>query len=202
MILLYTLAAYLIGSVPSAYVLGKTKNIDITKLGSGNVGGTNAFRVMGWKAGLFVALFDVMKAVLPIYVAANILRLSPWELSLIALAVVVGHSWSIYIGFKGGKGIATIIGVSLVLFPQPLFVVLLLAVTVIAASKFVSLGSIVLVTTLPIYLFVKDYPSAYIILSVVLGGLSIYRHRENIDRLLKGKERKVGEKSAGTPLSK
>lgn len=192
--------AYLMGAFPTAYVVGKRHNVDITKEGSGNVGGTNTFRVLGWKAGATVALVDVLKALLPTLATKHYLGFEPWQVSLIALAAILGHNWSVFIGFKGGKGIACTIGVSLVLFPQALAVALLIAVAVIAATRYVSLGAILLTVYLPILLLLgeytplKSYDRSYILLATALAALAIYRHRGNIVRLLNGTERKIGDK--------
>lgn len=192
--------AYLMGAFPTAYVVGKRNNIDITKEGSGNVGGTNTLRVLGWKAGLTVALADVLKALLPTLLAKHYLGLELWQVSLVALAAIIGHNWSVFIGFKGGKGIACTIGVSLVLFPQALIIALLIAVAVIAATRYVSLGSILLTVLLPILLLLgeytplKSYDASYVLFAAALAALAIYRHRGNIARLLNGTERKIGQK--------
>ncbi|HSL93136.1 MAG TPA: glycerol-3-phosphate 1-O-acyltransferase PlsY [Bacillota bacterium] len=192
--------AYLMGAFPTAYVVGKRNNIDITKEGSGNVGGTNTLRVLGWRAGVTVALVDVLKALLPTLIAKQYLGLLPWQVSLIALAAIIGHNWSVFIGFKGGKGIACTIGASLVLFPQALLIALAIAVAVIALTKYVSLGSILLTVLLPVILLLGEYTPlesydfSYVIFSVVLAVLAVYRHRGNIARLLNGTERKIGDK--------
>jgi glycerol-3-phosphate acyltransferase PlsY len=192
--------AYLMGAFPTAYVVGKRNNIDITKEGSGNVGGTNTLRVLGWRAGVTVALVDVLKAMLPTLIAKHYLGLELWQVSLVALAAIIGHNWSIFIGFKGGKGIACTIGVSLVLFPQALIIALLIAVAVIALTRYVSLGSILLTVLLPVLLLLghytplESYDPSYVLFALALAALAVYRHRGNIVRLLNGTERKIGDK--------
>ena len=194
------LLAYLMGAFPTAYVVGKSHNVDITKEGSGNVGGTNTLRVLGWRAGVTVALSDVMKALLPTLIAKHYLSLEPWQVACVALAAIIGHNWSIFIGFKGGKGIACTIGVALVLFPQALVIAFVIAAAVIALTRYVSLGSILLTVLLPILLLLgehtplKLYDSSYVLFAVVLAALAVYRHRGNIVRLLNGTERKIGDK--------
>jgi len=190
--------AYLSGAFPTAFVLGKFRNIDITKEGSGNVGGTNTLRVMGWRAGLIVAVVDILKAAIPTYLAAHVFNYGPLEVALVALAAIIGHNWSVFIGFKGGKGIACTIGAGAVLFPQALLISLALGVITVALTRFVSLGSLVLAGALPLVVYLGEstdlnsYPGEYLLFAIILTALAVYRHRENISRLLAGTERKLG----------
>lgn len=200
MILMIIAAAYLAGAFPTAFVLGKLRNIDITKEGSGNVGGTNTLRVMGWRAGLIVAVVDVLKAAVPAYLAIHVLGLPPHEIALVALAAIVGHNWSVFIGFKGGKGIACTIGAGAVLFPQALLISLALGVLMVVLTRYVSFGSLVLAGALPLVVYLGDvtglqsYPREYLLFAVVLTVLATYRHKDNIARLMAGTERKIGKK--------
>lgn len=186
--------AYLIGSFPTGYIVGKLRNIDITKEGSGNIGGTNALRVMGVGPGIAVAVTDFLKAAVPTYIALRVLELPLWQVMLVAAATIIGHNWSVYICFRGGKGIACTIGVTSVLFPQVLFMALVVAVGSIAITKYVSLGSLLLTSLMPVILLVQGRPMEFVWFAVFLMALAIYRHRANIDRLLKGTENKLGSK--------
>jgi len=186
--------AYLVGAFPTAYVVGRLKNIDITKEGSGNVGGTNALRVMGVGAGIAVAVTDFLKAAVPTYIAINVLNLPLWQALTVAAAAIVGHNWSIYIGFKGGKGIACTIGVTAVLFPGILIAALVIGVLSIAITRYVSLGSLLLTALMPVLLLYKQYSSEYVWFALFLMVLATYRHKGNIERLLAGTERKIGQK--------
>lgn len=180
-------AAYLIGGIPTAYIAGRLKGVDITKHGSGNVGGTNAVRVLGAKWGIPVGLVDILKGSLVVLASRKLGIAEHWQLSA-ALAAVLGHNWSPYIRFRGGKGIATTIGVSIVLFPQALAVALLAAVVVVLLTRYVSLGSMLLVTLLCINLIVLGESTQRIGLAAILALIAIYRHRRNIQRLIKGEE--------------
>ena len=187
-------AAYLVGAFPTAYVMGRIRNIDITKEGSGNVGGTNALRVLGIGPGIAVAVTDFSKAVIPTYVALHVLDLPLWQSLAVAAAAIIGHNWSVYIGFKGGKGIACTIGVSAVLFPGVLLASLAIAVLSVAVTRYVSVGSLLLTALMPITLLYLRRPQEYVWFAVFLMVLAAYRHRGNVERLLNGTERKIGKK--------
>lgn len=191
--------AYLLGSFPSAYVAGRVfAGIDITQHGSGNVGGTNALRVLGPGPALLVAVFDVAKALLPTVWAQHLFGGNTWPTLLVALAAVLGHNYSLFLGGRGGKGIATTIGASIALFLRPLAVVVGIAVAVIAVTRYVSLGSLCLVVLLPPALWVSGASPVEIWFSVMLAILGIYRHRANIARLISGTENKLGSRKSGS----
>jgi len=185
------LLAYLAGAIPTAYVVGHMHKIDITRHGSGNVGGTNAFRVIGKGPGILVMAFDILKSAIPTYLAMHIQGIAPWQLLTIAAATVIGHNWSIYIGLRGGKGIACTIGVAAVLFPMVLAMALAVALLSVAITKYVSFGSLLFTALLPPLLWWQGYTAQYLWFSAFLMVLAWYRHRSNIDRLLKGTETKI-----------
>ena len=191
---IYILVAYLLGSVPSAYVAGQLRGIDITQHGSGNVGGTNAFRVLGLGPAIGVALFDVGKAVIPAYLATKAFATSPWVVVGIALAPILGHNYSVFLGFKGGKGIATSIGVSLVLFPKQILLLLIPAVLIVLFTRYVSVASITLVSALPLVLAWQKAPLPQLSFSLLIAALGVWRHRTNIGRLLRGEENRISFK--------
>ena len=195
---------YLIGSIPVGFILGKlVRGIDIREHGSGNIGMTNVMRILGVKAGVFVFFADIAKGAAAVALAWAILAYSPnmvvWGQVAGGAAAIVGHSWPIYIGFKGGRGIATGFGAVLVLsWPVGLiaFVVFLL---VVGISRYVSLGSILAALTMLLAMIpfvVLDVWSfghfAYIVFGLVVVPIVIFRHRDNIRRLLSGTESKIG----------
>lgn len=195
---------YLIGSIPVGFILGKlVRGIDIREHGSGNIGMTNVMRILGVKAGVFVFFADIAKGAAAVALAWAILAYSPnmvvWGQVAGGAAAIVGHSWPIYIGFKGGRGIATGFGAVLVLsWPVGLiaFVVFLL---VVGISRYVSLGSILGALTMLLAMIpfvVLDVWSfghfAYIVFGLVVVPIVIFRHRDNIRRLLSGTESKIG----------
>jgi len=194
--LIVSVAAYLVGAFPTALVAGKLRNIDITQHGSGNIGGTNVMRVMGLVPGVLVIAIDILKAALPTYTAAHVLSLESWQVMTVALATVIGHNWSVYIGFRGGKGIACTIGACVVLFPGVLLTAFTVFAMTILITKYVSLGSILMMSSLPILLWLWSYSLEYIWFALLILVIGTYRHRANIKRLFAGTENKVGSKKS------
>lgn len=181
---------YLIGNFATSYLIGKiTKNIDIREHGSGNAGATNTFRVLGVKAGILVFVFDVLKGVLATLIG---LWLTGDKLGAVLSGgmAVIGHNWPVLLNFKGGKGIASSFGLILTMFPTIGLILFVIAVALIAATKYVSLGSISAAILFPILLVIFSQPPAIILIGTILALIALYRHRENISRLLKGKENK------------
>lgn len=191
--------AYLIGSIPVAYIFGRVlKKIDIREHGSGNMGATNAFRVLGKGPGTAVLLLDIIKGIIPVTLLADAFGLNdPVSLVLIAVAAVAGHNWTVFLGFKGGKGMATSLGVLTGLAVQlpGLRIILGLATLIWAviflASGFVSLASITAAVALPVLMVVFEAPFVLKLLAIILCILIVFRHRPNIRRLVKGQENRV-----------
>jgi glycerol-3-phosphate acyltransferase PlsY len=190
------IASLLIGAIPWGYVAGKTsRGIDLRTVGSGGTGATNVLRTLGARASVLVALLDILKGLLPVIVARAAGFDAAW-VAAAAVAAVVGHCWSPFIGFKGGKGVATGAGAAIALFPQILLVVPVMAL-VVWTTKYVSLGSLTAaaVGALLALAFAAagmlDWASAIAIL--VIAGIITVRHEGNIRRLLNGNERRIGE---------
>ena len=191
--IVYIIVSYLIGSISFAYyICSKFYSIDIRQYGSGNPGSTNVLRVLGAKPALIVFVADLLKGLITVSIG----RLIGGEnLALLAaIAVVVGHDWSIFLNFKGGKGIATSLGVVIGVFPKVAPILIIVGISVIFISRYVSLGSITTATLLPILLIIFKYPAKHIIIGLIIGAIAVYRHRDNIERLLAGKENKLGQK--------
>ncbi len=194
-ITLSILIAYLLGSIPTAYIVGRLKaGLDITQHGSGNVGGTNALRVLGVGPAILVAVSDISKALLPTLIASRVFEGNTWPTLAVALAAILGHNYSAFLRLRGGKGIATTVGACIVLFPRQIAVLLLLALLVVLATRYVSLGSIVLVLTLPLLLSWQHASLPEISFAVAVALLGLWRHRSNITRLLGGTENRLGRK--------
>lgn len=194
-ILLFAVLAYFMGSLPNGVVIGKrVKGIDIRDHGSGNSGATNAYRVLGAKYGIMVLVADVLKGLIPVMLA-DMAGIRGIALILIGIVAIVGHSLSLFLNFKGGKGVATSLGVFLYLVPLVMLVVVAAFILVVYTTRYISLASIVGAALLPILtLFMPiregiDRPSIFII-SLLMGLFVIYRHRSNITRLLNGTENK------------
>lgn len=193
--------SYLIGSIPTGYIFGRIlKDIDIRKFGSGNIGATNVFRVVGRTAGIAVLILDVLKGLLTLVFVGNfaISKVSyvPAELLyiIVGLSCICGHNWTIFLGLKGGKGIATTLGVliGLAIKVSDLKVVLLLVIltwmVVFLILRIVSIASVVSAISLPVYMMFFNQSYTLISLSFILMFFVIIRHKSNLKRFFQGKE--------------
>ncbi len=193
------IVTYLLGAVPTAYIFGRVlKNLDIRQHGSGNVGATNAFRVLGKGPGSIVLIIDIVKGIIPTTVFANFSGFnSPLMLVVYGLIAVAAHNWTVFLNFKGGKGIATTLGVLIGFAIQlpglrwVLLIVLGVWAVIFLLSGYVSLASIVAAISLPVCMVVFDAPIEFKIMSIVLCIFIVFRHRSNITRLIQGKENRV-----------
>lgn len=187
--------SYLFGCFSSAYILGKIyKGVDIRKHGSGNSGTTNALRVLGTKVGIMTFVLDILKGSIAVLLGIAILGNVGGFLA--GVFVVLGHNFPVFLNFKGGKGVATSLGVLFILTWKTALICLIIAALVMALTKYVSLGSILASIFAPIILILTgDSTDKYLLLTtIILALLSIIRHRENIGRLLRGEENKLGNK--------
>jgi len=185
--------SYLVGSFSFAnFICSNFYNTDILEHGSRNPGSTNVLRVLGKRPALTVFMADLLKGLIMVVIAqligGNNLAL------LAAIAVVIGHDWSVFLGFKGGKGIATSFGVLMVLAPKVSLILFVIGVLVIYTFHYVSLGSITAACLLPLLFLLFKYPTSYTITGFILGAIAVYRHKDNIRRLLSGKENKIGQR--------
>ncbi len=197
----WVLVAYLIGSIPTGYLVAKRVNgIDIREHGSGNVGATNVFRVVGKKWGILVLLFDMFKGWLVTAIIAStsnaFLEMSlPIKQFLFGAAAIAGHTWTPWLKLKGGKGVATACGALMGIFPFATILALLIWTAIFFIWRYVSLASIIAALSFPLLLiiFYRDVSSfgAIFLISLFLSGLLIYNHRSNIERLKNGQELKI-----------
>jgi glycerol-3-phosphate acyltransferase PlsY len=199
--LVWLVASYLVGAVPTSHIVSRTiAGIDLRQHGSGNLGATNLYRVLGWRYAVPVALFDIAKGAIPVLVFAP--QVSGSELFAIScgVAAIIGHVFSIFVGFKGGKGVATAAGVMLALTPVALGVAALVWILVVRLSGYVSLGSIAAAAVLPVAVYLLDQPRTpellWIDIAVALAVIAL--HRRNIRRLLQGTENRFGRRAAST----
>ena len=191
--LIIGIIAYLIGSIPTGYIVVKLfKNKDIRTIGSGSTGATNVKRVMGKKWFFIVLILDAIKGMTPVILAKIIYPDSIGLTAVIgAIFVILGHSKSIFLGFTGGKSVASGVGTILALHPIAGVVIAIVWAFITYFSKYVSLGSIIALSLSPIIMWIFSAPVAYIIYCLIGAIYIIYLHRENIKRLLKGEENKV-----------
>jgi glycerol-3-phosphate acyltransferase PlsY len=210
-VVIITILSYLVGSIPTAIIVAKTrKGIDIRQHGSGNAGGTNVIRVLGWKTGVFVIVCDMAKGLLATMVLARLIFVLPMEslppfdefavVQIIAgCAAMLGHIWTLFAGFKGGKGIATAGGMLIGIAPVEVAVSLGVFLIVLLISNYVSLGSLSAATTFPLTMFLRENVfmvdiqgyHTLIWFSIAISLLVIYTHRANVQRLLRGTENRI-----------
>jgi len=186
--------SYLLGSIPTGYIVGALAGVDIRKVGSGNIGATNVARVVGKKRGLLTLIADVGKGFIPVFVAAW-LGLSHTAVALVAIAAFLGHLYPLFLKFRGGKGVATALGVLLALAPMATVVLIALFGVVAGSSRLVSLSSIVAALAAPIMLWSLSYSPIVIATGVFLAVMITVRHRDNIQRLYAGTEPRFGSRA-------
>ncbi len=192
MIVISVICAYLLGSISSSYIAGKlSKGVDIREHGSGNAGATNTLRVLGWKFAVVVLIADVAKGILAIALAHLLTNGQPAAMAFSGLAAIIGHNWPVYFGFRGGKGVATTIGVLATLSGAPALYAGLIAIALLLLFRYVSFSSLVFVTLTPIFDLGLHTPGLFIWVSVIVAIMTYWRHRTNIDRLIHGREHRV-----------
>jgi glycerol-3-phosphate acyltransferase PlsY len=210
----YTLTAllgYLLGSIPTGYLVGLARGVDVRAVGSGNIGATNVFRTLGKPAGIVVLLVDALKG----FVACRVVVDLVWNfifpaaqkdsssreylLLLAGLTAILGHNYTCWLKFKGGKGIATTAGVLSALMPLALLTILSVWIIIVALTRYVSLGSLAAAVVLPFSAWYFEGSPRMITLAILMAGLAIYKHRSNIQRLLKGTENRFGVKDPSVP---
>ena len=197
---LLILIAYVLGSIPNALWVGKTfKNIDVREHGSKNTGSTNAARVLGPKLGIFTLILDILKGALPTYLGivlgADLLTrmtgIDKLDVIVIGMAAILGHTFSLFLKFKGGKAVATTLGVFLVLVPYAILILLVIFFVIFGLTRYVSLASIISAVVLPIAVYLTTRHIPLTVLGIIIGLLVIIRHKENIKRLINGTESKL-----------
>lgn len=220
LLLLIVLLSYLVGSIPTSIIVGKlVKGIDIRNYGSGNAGGTNVYRVLGWKYGILVILLDALKGAVAVVLVARLHygnipfeNATPFDdFTLVQImagvAAVIGHVWTIFAGFRGGKGIATALGMLMTIITVDMLVALAVFIIVVSVTKYISLGSILGAISVPLILIIREnifhvnIPGYNVVLpfTIAICLLILFTHRANLKRLVAGKENRIslfGKKSA------
>lgn len=200
------LLSYLLGAIPTSFWVGRAfHGVDLRREGSGNLGATNTFRVLGWKAALPVVLFDVFKGFAPVAFASALVEpagvpglLRAGDLLglsvLCGLLAVIGHVFSIFVAFRGGKGVATSAGLFLAMAPAAVGLGLLVFIAVVWSTRIVSLGSIASAVLLPLLIWLTPHRggSGLVLFSVALAGFVVWAHRANVARLMRGEENRFG----------
>lgn len=182
------LLIYLIGSIPSGLIIGKgLYGKDLREHGSKNIGSTNAYRVLGKMGALLVFLCDLTKGIMGAY----LLSVTPTLTVIGGLLAMIGHNWPIFLNFKGGKGVATGLGMVIYMVPSVALLAFSIWAVIVYFTKYVSLGSIVAASVIPVVMYLWNEPMPYIVFGVIAALFVIIRHRANIARLLSGNELKV-----------
>jgi glycerol-3-phosphate acyltransferase PlsY len=192
--ILVLLLAYLLGAIPFGYVLVKWKTgADVRSAGSGNIGATNVLRTTGRAAGIATLLLDIAKGYLAVWIAGRLTAHDWLWMSAAALAVMAGHAYPVFLKFKGGKAVASWVGAFLCLTPIALVAVLVVFVAVVAWTRYISMGSIIMAATLPLAVWLIVHPPLPPIMAAVIAGMFIiYKHSSNIQRLRSGREHIFG----------
>jgi glycerol-3-phosphate acyltransferase PlsY len=198
-IILCLLFGYLFGCFSTGYFVGKRNKVDIRKYGSGNVGTTNALRTLGAKAGAITLIGDVLKAVIPILIVRYVFFRGYENIELLALytglGVVIGHNYPVWLKFKGGKGAAATGGVMAAFDPLIIPIGLPLFVLIVAATRYVSVGSLTISVLFPVWILIRHPGDLHmLIVGLVFMALAFIKHRSNIKRLLNGTENKIGKR--------
>ena len=186
-----TLFGYLLGSVPTGIVLTRLfSKVDPRKSGSKNIGATNIYRTAGKTLGVLTLVGDMLKGAIPIWLAI-MWGISDLWIAIVGLSPIIGHIFPIFLGFKGGKGVATALGIYLVISPIAVLIEFFLFAFIVWKWRIIALGSITCATTIPILIaFFRSDSKAYFILSVIIAALILYRHQSNIARIIQGTENK------------
>ena len=197
--LLIAFGAFLLGSIPTGYLVARAKGVDIRQHGSGNIGATNVFRTLGKPLGILVFVIDALKGFTAVWLAVRVGGGSDWSGLIAAVAAITGHNYTPWLGFKGGKGIATSAGVLLALMPWAVLAIAFVWFAVFFATRYVSLASICAAAALPVAVGVLWFygcggNAPLLGFALLIAALAIWRHRSNIERLMAGTEHRFDRK--------
>ncbi len=182
--------AYLLGSLPTGFLICKIKGINIQKIGSGATGGTNVSRALGWGWGFLVGIVDILKGLIPVYLAINFL-IFDWQIAMVAIFPVLGHIFPVWLKFKGGKGVATSFGVLFFLIGgKGILALILLWFFFLGVFRTMSISSILMTSFIPLITFFLTHSFSYYILGIVLAVIIWWAHRENLVRIKENREPK------------
>ncbi len=187
------LLGYVLGSVPTGYLVGRAFGVDVRDVGSGNIGTANVLRAAGKWAGLLTLAGDMLKGLVPV-VVARLSTENEWLIAAVAFAAVIGHCWPVFLSLKGGKAVATGAGTTIGLAPVVGLGLFAFWWAVVLVSRYTSLGAIAVMVVSPPVLWLTNQPLPYVLYTLVGGALVLWRHRENARSLIKGTERKVGHR--------
>ena len=189
-LLFFIIAGYLLGSIPFGYIIAKKKNIDITKQGSGNIGATNVSRSLGPKYALLVAVLDILKALLPMYIASYYIS-NDWYMLFVIIAPMIGHIFPIWLNFKGGKAVSTVFAAIFYIAGWKALPFLVIWAIMLKLIKIMSLTNLIIILFIPIWFWIETHSLPYLYLGLFCVIMIYWTHRENIKRLIEGNEKKI-----------
>lgn len=187
--ILIMIAIYLIAAIPTGVVLARLMGgEDVRQKGSGNIGATNVYRVAGKLAGVLTLVGDTLKGFLPLLAFKTWLEPTPTQLGIASAVAILGHCYPVYLKFKGGKGVATALGIFLVLSPKAVFFALIVFILTVTITRYISLGSVLAALSAPLVILLLNHPQPIFLATLFIAALVIWRHNSNIRRLLDGTE--------------
>jgi len=187
--ILIMIAIYLIAAIPTGVLLARLMGgEDVRQKGSGNIGATNVYRVAGKLAGVLTLVGDTLKGFLPLLAFKTWLEPTPTQLGIASAVAILGHCYPIYLKFKGGKGVATALGIFLVLSPKAVFFALIVFILTVTITRYISLGSVLAALSAPLVILLLNHPQPIFLATLFIAALVIWRHNSNIRRLLDGTE--------------
>ena len=192
-ILLFVLS-FILGSVPFGIIMGKVKGVDLKRVGSGNIGATNVLRSIGALPAVLTLLGDILKGTLAVSTGRYFGVGTLYE-GLIGVSAILGHNFSLFLGFRGGKGVATSLGVLVLYTPKVAFITLIIWLVTVFFTKYSSMGAIVSFTLLPANIVLFDYDKTKLFITILIALFILIRHKDNIKRLIHGSEKKIGERT-------
>jgi len=192
-ILLFGLS-FILGSVPFGIIMGKVKGVDLKRVGSGNIGATNVLRSIGALPAVLTLLGDILKGTLAVSTGRYFGVGTLYE-GLIGVSAILGHNFSLFLGFRGGKGVATSLGVLVLYTPKVAFITLIIWLVTVFFTKYSSMGAIVSFTLLPANIVLFDYDKTKLFITILIALFILIRHKDNIKRLIHGSEKKIGERT-------
>lgn len=191
-IVLILIISFFLGSIPFGIIVAKLKGVDLKKVGSRNIGATNVLRTMGKEAAFITLLGDIFKGTLAVFLGEK-LGIGVFYEGLAGISAILGHNFSIFLGFKGGKGVATSIGVLIIYAPQAALITMIIWLVVVIFTRYSSLGALVSFSFLPLNILLFDTEDKFMV-AFLITILIFIRHKDNIKRLMRGTERKIGQR--------
>jgi len=186
--------SFILGSIPFGIIIAKITGVDLKKVGSGNIGATNVLRSIGKWPAVLTLLGDILKGTLAVAIG-KYSGVEPLYEGLMGISAILGHNFSLFLGLRGGKGVATSLGVLMLYTPRVFFFTVIIWLMIVFFTKYSSLGAIVSFGLLPINIILFDYDKTKLLIAILISLFILMRHRENIQRLMKGTERKIGQRA-------